>query len=484
MTTATATRSRAAGRHGPASPPPGASGTPGWGPLLVVLAGTFMALLDFFIVNVALPSIQSGLHASQAAVQLIIAGYGLTFATGMITGGRLGDLYGRRRMFMTGLALFTLTSAACGLAPTAGLLIGARVLQGAAGALMTPQVLAIIGTVYAGPRRDRAFAAYGLAMGFAGVLGQLLGGAIIAASVGGSGWRGIFLINLPVGLTALVLARRVIPEFRGNGAQGRTARLDLAGTALATAGLAAVVAPLIEGQQYGWPAWTWASLATAPVLLAGFAVHQRRRAAAGRSPLVDPALFRSRSFSAGSLAALAFGLVPASFFFVLALFLQDGLGLSALLSGEVFAAVGVGYFAAMMLATGLARRLGRQVLALGAALVAAGALLLAVADGGGSWAPLLPGLAVTGFGIGLVLVPLSATVLAGVDPQHAGAAAGVLATAQQVGAAVGVALVGVVFYRSLGAGSFGHAMTVALILLAGLTVATAALVQLLPRRAR
>jgi EmrB/QacA subfamily drug resistance transporter len=482
MTTATATQQRPAGRPGPASPAP--AGTHGWGPLLVVLSGTFMALLDFFIVNVALPSIQSGLHASRAAVQLIIAGYGLTFATGMITGGRLGDLYGRRRMFMAGLALFTLTSAACGLAPSAGLLIGARVLQGAAGALMTPQVLAIIGVVYAGPRRDRAFAAYGLAMGFAGVLGQLLGGAIITASVGGSGWRGIFLINVPVGLIALVLARRVIPEFGGHRARGSTGRLDLAGTALATAGLAAVVAPLIEGQQYGWPAWTWASLAAAPLLLGGFAVHQRRRAAAGRSPLVDPALFRSRSFSAGSLAALAFGLVPPSFFFVLALFLQDGLGLSPLLSGEVFAAVGVGYFAAMMLATGLARRLGRQVLALGAAVVAAGALLLAAADGGASWAPLLPGLAVIGFGIGLVLVPLSATVLAGVDPGHAGAAAGVLATAQQVGGAVGVALVGVMFYRSLGAGAFGHAMTVALILLAGLTAATAALVQLLPRRAR
>lgn len=490
MTTATATQHRPAGRPGPASPAP--AGTHGWGPLLVVLAGTFMALLDFFIVNVALPSIQSGLHASRAAVQLIIAGYGLTFATGMITGGRLGDLYGRRRMFMAGLALFTLTSAACGLAPSAGLLIGARVLQGAAGALMTPQVLAIIGVVYAGPRRDRAFAAYGLAMGFAGVLGQLLGGAIITASVGGSGWRGIFLINVPVGLIALVLARRVIPELGGptvlsSTGRGSTGRLDLAGTALATAGLAAVVAPLIEGQQYGWPAWTWASLAAAPVLLGGFAVHQRRRAAAGRSPLVDPALFRSRSFSAGSLAALAFGLVPPSFFFVLALFLQDGLGLSPLLSGEVFAAVGAGYFAAMMLATGLARRMGRQVLALGAAVVAAGALLLAAADGGASWAPLpwvalLPGLAVTGFGIGLVLVPLSATVLAGVDPGHAGAAAGVLATAQQVGGAVGVALVGVMFYRSLGAGAFSHAMTVALILLAGLTAATAALVQLLPRR--
>src|SRR5215831_4622807 len=205
MATLTADRAVAA--------PAGPHERSGWAPLLVVLAGTFMTYLDFFIVNVALPSIQGRLRAGPAAIQLVVAGFGLAFAVGMITGGRLGDLYGRRRMFMTGLALFTLTSAACGLAPSAGLLIGARVLQGAAGALMTPQVLAIIGIVYAGSRRDRAFAAYGLAMGFAGVLGQLLGGAIITASVGGSGWRGIFLINVPVGLTAMVLARRVIPEF-------------------------------------------------------------------------------------------------------------------------------------------------------------------------------------------------------------------------------------------------------------------------------
>ena len=334
-------------------------------------------------------------------------------------------------------------------------------------------------------------------MGFAGVLGQLLGGAIITASVGGSGWRGIFLINVPVGLTALVLARRVIPEFAGQVSTGRsstgrsstgrssTGRLDLAGTALATAGLAAVVAPLIEGQQYGWPAGPGPAWPPRRCCWAGSWCTSAAWAASGRSPLVDPGLFASRGFSVGSLAALAFGLVPASFFFVLALFLQDGLGLSPLLSGEVFAAVGAGYFAAMMLATGLARRLGRQVLALGAAVVAAGVLLLAVADGGspgrhcpGCHCPgcHCPGchccLAVTGFGIGLVLVPLSATVLAGVDPQHAGAAAGVLATAEQVGGAVGVALVGVVFYRSLGAGAFGHAMTAALILLAGLTVAT------------
>ena len=454
----------------------------GWGPLLVVLAGTFMTFLDFFIVNVALPSIQRDLHAGPAAVQLVIAGYGLSFAVGMISGGRLGDLYGRRRMFTVGLAMFTLTSAVCGLAPGTAFLVTARVLQGAAGALMTPQVLAILGTVYAGHRRDRAFAAYGLAMGIAGVLGQLLGGALIRADIGGSGWRGIFLINLPVGVIALLLVRRTVPESRG-----RRARLDLAGTALATAGLTAIVLPLIEGQQYGWPQWTWLSLAAAPVLLTGFVAHQLRRRARGRAPLVDPGLFRGRTFGVGSLAALTFSLVPPSFFFVLALYLQDGRRLTPLFSGVVFSAVGAGFFAAMLTATAITARLGRQILALGALVVAAGSAALAGAASAMSSAGLLPGLVIAGFGIGMVLVPLSSTVLRGVDAQHAGAASGVLSTAQQVGGALGVAVVGVVFYRVLGAGAASAAFTGAfrasLYTLAGLTVLTAGLVQLLPRPA-
>jgi MFS family permease len=346
--------------------------------------------------------------------------------------------------------------------------------------MMTPQVLAILDTVYAGHWRDKAFAAYGMAMGIAGVLGQLLGGTLIRADIGGSGWRGIFLINLPVGVAALLLAGRTVPE-----SHGQRARLDLAGTVLATAGLTAIVAPLIEGQQYGWPLWTWLSLAAAPVLLAGFVAHQLRRRAGGRAPLVDPGLLRSRAFGIGSLAALTFSLVPPSFFFVLALYLQDGRRLTPLFSGVVFAAVGAGFFAAMLTAAAMTARLGRQILALGAAVVAGGCLLLASTAAAASSAALLPGLAVTGFGIGMVLVPLSSTVLRGVDPQHAGAASGVLSTAQQVGGALGVAVVGVVFYHVLGAGAFAGAFTSAftasLFALAGLTVLTAALIQLLPR---
>jgi EmrB/QacA subfamily drug resistance transporter len=450
----------------------------GWGTLLVVLAGTFMTFLDFFIVNVALPSVQSDLHAGSATVQLVVAGYGIAFAVGMISGGRLGDLYGRRRIFTLGLALFTLTSLACGLAPSAGLLVVARVLQGAAGALLTPQVLAILGTVYTGQRRARAFAAYGLAMGFAGVLGQLIGGALIQLDIAGSGWRGVFLINIPVGVAALALVRRAVPESHGN-----RAPLDLAGTGLVTAGLVAIVLPLVEGREHGWPEWTWLSLAAAPVLLGTFLAHQRARAAGGRAPLVELGIFANRTFSVGSLTGFTFALVPPSFFLVLALYLQQGRGFSPLFSGIVFVAVGAGFFAAMLTAEAMTARLGRQILAIGALVVGAGCVALALGASATSSLDLLPGLFVIGFGIGMVLVPVTAMALGDVDPRHAGAASGVLTTAQQVGGALGVAVIGVVFFDALGPGAFVHAFAVSLWVLAGLTGATAVLVQLLPRRA-
>ena len=450
----------------------------GWAPLLVLLTGTFMTFLDFFIVNVGLPSIQHDLHGGPAAVQLVVAGFGLAFAVGLISGGRLGDLYGRRRTFTVGLALFTLASAACGLAPAAGFLIAARVLQGGAAALMTPQVLAILGTVYTGERRTRAFAAYGMTMGLAAVLGQLIGGSLIALNIADSGWRSIFLINVPVGVAALALVRRQVPE-----SAGQQASLDLVGTALITVGLTAVVLPLVEGRQQGWPAWTWLSLAAAPVLLAAFVAHQRARDLRGGSPLVRLALFRDRTFAVGTLSGLAFGGVPAAFFFVLALYLQDGRGLSPLISGLVFGAAGLGYFAAMLTAERIAARLGRQILAAGAAVMAAACLLLALTAHASTSLALLPGLAVAGFGIGMVLVPLTATALANLAAEHAGAASGVLATGMQVGGALMIAVIGVVFFGALGHGAFAHAFASSLVALAALTAVTAALVQLLPRPA-
>lgn len=333
---------------------------PRLGALLVLLTGTFVITLDFFIVNVGIPSIQRDLGAGQAMLQLVVAGFGLALAAGLITGGRLGDLYGRRRMFALGLALFTLASLACGLAPTAGFLVGARVAQGAAAALMTPQVLAIVNTVYTGEHRARAFNAYGLAMGFGGVFGQLIGGLLIKADSAGLGWRAVFLINVPVGLVAVPAALRMVPESTAPSG----ARLDLVGTLLVSTGLVLIVLPLVEGRQEGWPLWTWLCLAAAPVVLAAFAAYQRR--IGGGRALVDLGLFRHRAFGVGAVIALVGQMAVASFFFVLALYLQLGRGMSALESGLVFLALGLGYFVSSSKAAQVAARLDRQVLAVGA----------------------------------------------------------------------------------------------------------------------
>ncbi|MDP9917924.1 EmrB/QacA subfamily drug resistance transporter [Variovorax boronicumulans] len=435
------------------STPSIASATPGRLGLWVMLSGTSLVVLDFFIVNVALPSMQHDLQASAGTLQLVVAGYGLATAAGLVTGGRLGDLFGRRRMFMLGLLLFTLASTACGVAPNAGLLVAARLLQGLAGALLQPQVLAMIGLAYAGEDRARAFAAYGLTLGLAATLGQLVGGALIHADLAGLGWRSCFLINVPIGLLALVLAPRVVPPL----AQGRgSSRLDLAGMALVAAGSVAVVLPLVEGRQQGWPLWSWLCLAAAVPLWGLFAGQQRRLAARGGAPLVAPVLLANRRFVTGLLTTLALYAGNASFYFVLALYLQQGMELGALHSGIVFTALAVGFFATSMAGARIARRFGgTPPIALGALVLAAGHALQCANVAG--WpghtnvlAWMVPLLFVQGAGLGMVMAPLVSTVLAGLPPQHAGVASGVLSMVQQAGNALGVALVGILFYGQLG----------------------------------
>jgi EmrB/QacA subfamily drug resistance transporter len=453
-----------------------------WAALPVVLTGTFMVVLDFFIVNVAMPAMQADLHAGTGAIEWVVAGYGLTFATLLITAGRIGDRFGRRRAFSAGLALFTLASAACGLAWSPGALVAARFVQGAAAALLSPQVLSIIGLAYTGPDRVRALSIYGIVLGVAAAGGQLLGGLLVQSDAAGLGWRSCFLINVPIGAVALALAPRLVPESRASG----TAGLDLTGTALVTAGLTAVVLPLVEGRQHGWPAWTLASLAAAPAILAAFAVHQRALARRGGAPLLPPALFADRAFSAGLLTQLVFWCGQASFFLVFALYLQLGRGLDALQAGLVFTILAAAYLVASLDAPALGARLGRRLPAIGATALAGGHALLAagVAEVGTSGSVLLlaPALLLVGAGMGLVITPLTATVLAGIDPQQAGAAAGALATMQQVGNAVGVAVTGVVFFGGLG-GGFPHAFEVSLAELVALCLAVAGLTRLLPRAA-
>ncbi len=417
-----------------------------WAPLPVLLAGAFMVVLDFFIVNVALPSIATELGAGDTSLEWVVAGYGLTFAAFLITAGRLGDGLGRRHVYMIGLALFTATSAACGLAPSPTTLVIARIAQGVAGAIVMPQVLAIIGVTYRGPSYVRAMSLYGMALGLAAVGGQVIGGALVDADVAGLGWRSCFLINVPIGLVALALAPRLVPESRAE----RRARLDVAGAAILAIGLTAVLLPLIQGRELGWPAWTWASFAAAALVLTGFVQRQRRLSATGGDPLLELALFRERGFSAGIAAQLFLATAQASFFVFLALYLQQGRGLTALQAGLVFTILAVAYVAASGPAPGLTARYGRLVVGAGGVALTAGLGLLAVgvAEIGtsGTLLALVPGLILAGAGIGLCFTPLTATVLATVEPALAGGAAGAMSAITQVGYALGVAITGVIFF--------------------------------------
>ncbi len=452
-------------------------------PLAVLMAGTFMVVLDFFIVNVALPSIQVGLHAGPGAAEWIVAGYGIALAAFLITAGRLADAFGRRRLFSIGLGLFTLASGACGVAPDPTVLVVARVAQGVGAALLTPSVLSIIGVLYRGEDRTRALSVYGLVMGLAAVGGQLIGGLLIDSGVAGLGWRACFLINLPVGLAALALTPILVPESRAPTREP----LDPLGALLAAAGLVALTLPLIEGRQHGWPLWTWCSLAAAPVLLAMLVAQQRRRAGDGRAVLLAPALLRERAFAAGLGLQIVFWAGMASFFLVLALYLQEGRRLSPLGAGLVFTILAAAYLAGSIRAPELTGRHGRRLVLGGALTLAAGhvALLVAVAavgTGGSIWT-LVPGLVLAGAGMGLCITPLTAISLAPVVPESSGAASGALSTVQQVGNAVGVAVTGVIFFGAR-AGGWAHAFELALLELAGLLLAVAALARLLPGEPR
>jgi EmrB/QacA subfamily drug resistance transporter len=453
-----------------------------WAPLAVILCGTFVYILDFFVVNVALPGIQRSLAASPAAIEWVVAGYALTSASLLVTGGRLGDHYGRRKMFRIGIAAFTATSALCAVAPGAGFLVAARLAQGVAAALMAPNVLSILSTTYAGPARVKAISAYGMVMGVAAAGGQLLGGVLITANVAGLGWRVLFWLNVPVGVAAVVLARWLVPESRA----AAPGRLDLRGAALLTAALVAIVLPLLDGRADGWPAWSWVCLAAGPMLLVAFAAHLRAVARRGAQPLLDPAIFAVRAFRAGLTCQLLFWCQQAASYLLLALYLQDGRGLSPVASGGVFAVLAAGYLLTSLRAPALTIRFGRRVVATGALTAMAGdaALVLAVCGGAGHYpvAALLPGLFVLGAGQGLCITPLTTTVLAQADATSAGSVSGALGTAQQVGNAIGVAVSGVIFYGLLGHGyrtAYGWSLAQMALLLAGV----AALTLIIPRTA-
>ncbi|WP_254392726.1 MFS transporter [Streptomyces buecherae] len=488
----------ASGPLPPPSPPPAdrdGAGTAGGSAvvaLVVVLVAAFMELLDATIVSVAAPAIARDLGASEAAVQWMVAGYTLALGAGLITGGRLGDQFGRRRAFLLGLAAFVAASAACAFAPNPAALITTRVAQGLAGGLMVPQVFGIIRSAFAPAARARAFGAYGAVLGLASVAGPLLGGLLVEADLFGLGWRAIFWVNVPVGVGALVLGARVLPESSAR----QRARLDLPGAALAAALAVLVLLPLVQGRDWGWPWWGFAVLAAAVPVAALLWSRERAVAARGGQPLLDPALLRVRAVAAGlAVATLFFGAIG-SFFLMLSLYLQWGTGRSAWQTGLVILPYAIGSILTSGVGVRCAARAGRALLVSGALVLAVSQahLLLVVRDGAApSYAELAAPLFVGGLGLGLTAPSLVNVVLAGVPERDAGAAGGVLTTVGQLGNALGVAALGAVFFAALetgadrGAGplaAYGDALVAVLPWQAACYCAAAALMMLLPRAAR
>jgi EmrB/QacA subfamily drug resistance transporter len=418
-----------------------------WLALVVVLVASFMDLLDITIVNVAIPSIHDDLHAAYTQTQWIVSGYALAFAVVLITGSRLGDIFGRKRLFMIGMAGFTASSALCGTAVDPAMLIASRFAQGAMAALMIPQVLAIIQVTFPPAERGKVFGVYGGVAGSASVAGPVLGGLLVQWNLAGWHWRPIFLVNIPVGVAGLIAAWFVIGDSKAPGAR----RLDLPGAALATIAVGMLVYPLTEGHALGWPAWTFALMAGSVPVFALFAWYQRGRT---DSPLVELSLFRVRSFTAGLGVAVLFWVGFGGFFLTWMLYMQAGLGWSPLHAGLTGVAFAVPTAAAAGASVQfLTPRFGRKVLLGGAAAAGAGFglyLYLSSHYGAGihSWQMIAP-LAVNGIGFGLIVAPLIDLVLSGVPRQHAGSASGLLNTIQQLGIALGIALLGTIFFDQL-----------------------------------
>jgi EmrB/QacA subfamily drug resistance transporter len=441
----------------PASPPsavsPSRPSRLRWLAFSAAAAAAAMDLLDSTIAQVAAPSIRHDLGGSFAVIQWITAAYGLAMAVGLLMGGRLGDLYGRKRVLLAGLGAFCIASAACAGATGPGELIAARVLQGAAGAVMVPQVFGLIRDLFAPEEMGTAFAVYGPIMGLSAMLGPIMSGGLIGLDLAGTGWRMIFLVNLPVGAFALITGARLLPSVAPQAAERG---LDLTGTVLAAAGMFMLVFPLVEGHDLGWPAWLWAMLIASAPTLTLFAVHQRGRKRAGRAPLVEPSVFRHRSYTSGLLFSLAYCGSLGGIILLFNVLLQAGLGFSPWHSAVTTAPWAAGAFVGSAVGGMQMVRYGRRVLHAGLVVEAAGLLaIFAVLQTAGArldTVELLAPMIIGGVGMGMVSVPLFDIVMAGVAPHEMGSAASVLQSTNGLGSSLGVAGLGAAFFSIVGAG--------------------------------
>ncbi len=431
--------------------------------LALVLVGQFMAMIDVSIVNVAVPTMRTDLGASGAALQLIVAGYGIAYSVLLITGARLGERLGYSRVFRIGLALFTLASLACGLAPDTGALIGFRVLQGVGAAVMVPQVMSLIQRTFTGASRVRALSIYTAVLAVGGLAGQLLGGVLVGADIAGSGWRPVFLVNVPIGLVLLVVSGRLLPSFPGN--PGR--RLDLAGLVLLAAAIGLLVVPLVLGHQEGWPLWGWLMLAASVLLFGVFMLVEHRVAERGGHPLIHRRVLRSPGLAPAAGAIFMIMTAVSGFSFSLTLHLQSGLGIGALRAGVTLGPMMVGFGLAGLYWQRLPARLHRHLpvvsLVIGAAGLAGEGLWMHGGSPVSLWQEAL--FLVTGFAGGCSYSPLFSRALGRVDPAQAADASGVLITVLQLAQVVGVAAVGTVFLSSVSfpaaPAASGHALATA-----------------------
>lgn len=466
-----------------------------WMGLGVLLLAAFMGQVDMFIVNVAAPEMQTGLQASFGQVQFVINGYVIAYAAGMITGGRLGDRLGRRRVFWWGTAVFTLASLLCALAPSAGWLITARVAQGLGASVMMPQVLSIIRASFADPqRRARAVGVYGATIGFGVIAGLIGGGVLVSLNVAGLGWRTIFLINVPIGLVMLL----TIPFFVADSRSSQPPPTDLVGALLSGLLLPAVFLPLTLGTEAGWPNWCWPMLAGGLALLAVFLGHERAYAARGREPIAAPRLFGNRGFGTSLVTVTTFFSGNAGLFLVLTYHLQAGLGLGPLATGLAFAPLGGGFAAASAAGQRLAGRFGPRTAIAGTGLMVTSLLLIPIITGipanAQAWVLALI-LSLSGLGQGLVVAQLLSTVLSLVQAEDAGSASALVNTTTQAGMATGTALIGTLYHTILGTNpnhptiplqtsDLTTAFTLVALVLAALAAATGVLLEQLRRIGR
>lgn len=417
-----------------------------WLAFAVILSATLLSVLDFLIVNIALPSIRAELGATDAEMQLTVAGYGLAFAVCLITGGRLGDLYGRKRLFMYGMAGFTLASLLCGFAQTSTQLVAFRIIQGIVAAMMSPQVLASIQVMFEGRERDKAMGMVGAVVGVGSFLGNVLGGFLVGADLFGLSWRPIFFVNVPIGVVALFLAFFLVRESKAPVAK----KLDVGGAIISGGALFCFIMPIAEGREQGWPWWAFAFMALSVVVGWMFVRYEKRLMARGGAPLIDLELFQVAGYRRGLISIVLLFSGISSFAFILTYFLQKGLGVAPSQVGIIFSALSISFLIASLTAVKLVERIGAKTLILGLAIMQVGQLFLIVIPlaFGDKLNPftLMPILFLYGLGQGLSVPQIIRQTLADVNNAHAGAAAGVLNTTQQVAFSLGVSVVGSVFF--------------------------------------